>query len=129
MEKKQVWIFQYRRAYDDDYVEVFDKKPSREFLDKMLMEQLLPDEFSERNTTPNFERNESSDPCYYEELYSCEINVVDPENEAKQSDEEKFHHARKSLLDLYDFTSKIYPDTASAIGIAEDTLRKEKVQS
>ena len=79
--KKQVWVFQYRRAYDDDYVEIFDKKPSRKFLDKMLMEELLPDEFSESNTTPRFERNESSDPCYYEELYSCKINVVAAKNQ------------------------------------------------
>ena len=48
--KKQVWVFQYRRAYDEDYVEIFDKKPSRKFLDKMLME-LLPDTFTENETT------------------------------------------------------------------------------
>ena len=40
MEKKQVWVFQYRRAHDDDYVEIFDKKPSRKFLDKLLVELL-----------------------------------------------------------------------------------------
>ena len=77
MEKKQVWVFQYRRAYDEDYVEIFDKKPSRKFLDKLLVEELLPDF---EGTTPAKERL-SSDPCYYEELYSCEINVVATEDQ------------------------------------------------
>lgn len=75
--KKQVWVFQYRRAYDDDYVEIFDKKPSRKFLDKLLVEELLLDF---EGTTPARERL-SADPIYYEELYSCEINVVATENQ------------------------------------------------
>ena len=124
MEKKQVWVFQYRRAHDDDYVEIFDKKPSRKFLDKLLVELL---DFE--GTTPAKERLSKDFPIYYEELYSCEVRKVAPSNEAKKSVEEKFHDARKALLDLYDFTSKTYPDTASVIGMAEDTLRKEKVQS
>ena len=125
MEKKQVWVFQYRRANDEDYVEIFDNKPSRKFLDKLLVEELLLDF---EGTTPAQER-ESCDPIYYEELYSCEIRKVDSENEAQKSDEEIFQHATKSLEDLYDFVSKIYPDTASAIMMAEGTLEKEKVKS
>ena len=127
MEKKQVWVFQYRRAYDEDYVEIFDKKPSREYLDKLLVEEFFCGADFE-GTTPAKERL-SGDPIYYEELYSCEINVVATDNEAKQSDEEKFQHARKSLEHLYNFVSKIYPDTASAISMAEGTLEKEKVKS
>ena len=77
MEKKQVWVFQYRRAHDEDYVEIFDNKPSRKFLDKLLVEELLLDF---EGTTPAQER-ESGDPIYYEELYSCEINEVATENQ------------------------------------------------
>ena len=80
--KKQVWVFQYRRAYDEDYVEIFDKKPSRKFLDKMLMESLLPDTFTENDTTPHKTR-QSSDPVYYEELYTCEVNKLHQEEIAK----------------------------------------------
>lgn len=80
--KKQVWVFQYRRAYDEDYVEIFDKKPSRKFLDKMLMESLLPDTFTENETTP-YKTRHSSDPVYYEELYTCEVNELQQEEVAK----------------------------------------------
>ena len=78
--KKQVWVFQYRRAYDEDYVEIFDKKPSRKYLDELLVEELIGDF---EDTTPAKERL-SADPIYYEELYSCEVNVVDPKNLAKE---------------------------------------------
>ena len=74
--KKSIWVFQYRESGEEDFVELFDKKPSRKYLDKLLYE-LLPFTFDHDDLTPSKQRLNKEDPVYYEILYKCEVNQIE----------------------------------------------------
>ena len=56
--------------------------------------------------------------------YVCEVCGDYPDNQDIEK-YFKYKEANKKLGDLYDFVSKSFPDTASAISVVEDTLKKE----
>jgi len=119
----KVWIYKFRESGEEDDVVVFASKPSREQMDKVLLEY-LDQLFIDHGTTPAKERANRENPdkfhydLYYEDLWErglVDVNVLNN----KESLEEK-------LAELYEMAKKIDPDTASVISMAEDTLRKSK---
>ena len=114
---KKVWVFKFRESGDEDDVVVFDSKPSREQMDQVLLDN-LDQLFFDNKTHPDQERARSNDDdfeyLYYEDLW--ERNLLKGEKK----------YLMQKLGELYEIAAKIDPDTASAISIAEDTLRKSK---
>ena len=120
----KVWIFKFRASGDEDDVVVFDSKPSREQMDQVLLEY-LDQLFIDHGTTPSEERakenNEDFEYLYYEDLWEREFldyHLVEASR--------KKEHLQQKLAELYEIAEKIDPDTASAISMAEDTLRRSK---
>jgi len=120
----KVWIFKFRESGDEDDVVVFDSKPSREQMDQVLLEY-LDQLFIDNNTAPAEERAKREDPnkflydLYYEDLWEREV--------LSGSDDKKLPQwLQWKLAELYEMAKKIDPDTASAISMAEDTLRRSK---
>ena len=70
--------------------------------------------------------NGDNDMCVHSG-YVCDVCGEYPDNQDIEN-YLKNKEARKKLGDLYDFVSKSFPDTASAISVAEDTLMKEIYQ-
>ena len=119
-----VWVFKFRESGDEDDVVVFDSKPSREQMDQVLLEY-LDQLFIDHGTTPSEERakenNEDFEYLYYEDLWEREFldyHLVEASR--------KKEHLQQKLAELYEIAEKINPDTASAISMAEDTLRKSQ---
>lgn len=72
---KQVWIYQFRKAHEDDCVSVFGNEPSRKALDDVLMHDIC--DFKDNNTTPEIERNNGfKNVEFYDELYTAEIQTI-----------------------------------------------------
>ena len=116
---KKVWIFKFRESGDEDDVVVFDSKPSREQMDQVLLEH-LDQLFFDNKTHPDQERARSNDDdfeyLYYEDLWEREV--------LRGAEDKKY--LEEKLADLYEWAEKSHPDVASAISIAEDTLRRSK---
>ena len=122
----KVWIYKFRESGEEDDVVVFASKPSREQMDKVLLEY-LDQLFIDHGTTPAKERANREDPdkfhydLYYEDLWEREFldyHLVEASR--------KKEHLQQKLAELYEIAEKIDPDTASVISMAEDTLRKSK---
>ena len=121
---KKVWVFKFRESGDEDDVVVFDSKPSREQMDAVLLEH-LDQLFFDNKTHPDQERANREDPdkfhydLYYEDLWEREVLSGSEDKKLPQ-------WLQWKLAELYEMAKKIDPDTASAISMAEDTLRKSK---
>ena len=117
-----VWVFKFRESGDEDDVVVFDSKPSREQMDAVLLEH-LDQLFFDNKTHPDQERARSNDDdfedLYYEDLWEREVLSGSEDKKLPQ-------WLQWKLAELYEMAKKIDPDTASAISMAEDTLRKSK---
>ncbi len=112
-----VWIFKFRESGDEDDVVVFDSKPSREQMDEVLLDN-LDQLFFDNKTHPDQERAREDDDdfeaLYYEDLWEREV----------LSGAEDKKSLQQKLAELYEIAEKIDPDTASAISMAEETLRR-----
>ena len=121
---KKVWVFKFRESGDEDDVVVFDSKPSREQMDAVLLEH-LDQLFFDNKTHPDQERANREDPdkfhydLYYEDLWEREVLSGSEDKKLPQ-------WLQWKLAELYEMAKKIDPDTASAISMAEDTLRRSK---
>ena len=114
----KVWVFKFRESGDEDDVVVFDSKPSREQMDEVLLEY-LDQLFIDNGTTPAQERAKEEEYLYYEDLWEREFldyHLVEASR--------KKEHLQQKLTELYEIAEKIDPDTASAISMAEETLRR-----
>jgi hypothetical protein len=118
----KIWVFKFRESGDEDDVVVFDSKPSREQMDQVLLEY-LDQLFIDNGTTPAQERARRNDDdfedLYYEDLWEREFldyHLVEASRKKK--------HLQQKLAELYEIAEKIDPDTASAISMAEETLRR-----
>ena len=120
----KVWVFKFRESGDEDDVVVFDSKPSREQMDAVLLEH-LDQLFFDNKTHPDQERANREDPdkfhydLYYEDLWEREVLSGSEDKKLPQ-------WLQWKLAELYEMAKKIDPDTASAISMAEDTLRRSK---
>tara|TARA_R100001463_G_scaffold101506_2_gene155959 strand:+ start:416 stop:664 length:249 start_codon:yes stop_codon:yes gene_type:complete len=76
MAMTNVWVFKFRESGDEDDVVVFDSKPSREQMDKVLLEY-LDQLFFDNKTHPDQERARENDDdfeyLYYEDLWEREL--------------------------------------------------------
>ena len=119
---KKVWVFKFGESGDEDDVVVFDSKPSREQMDAVLLEH-LDQLFFDNKTHPDQERARSNDDdfeyLYYEDLWEREVLSGSEDKKLPQ-------WLQWKLAELYEMAKKIDPDTASAISMAEDTLRRSK---
>jgi len=122
MAMNKVWVFKFRESGDEDDVVVFDSKPSREQMDAVLLEH-LDQLFFDNKTHPDQERARSNDDdfeyLYYEDLWEREVLSGSEDKKLPQ-------WLQWKLAELYEMAKKIDPDTASAISMAEDTLRRSK---
>lgn len=113
-----VWIFKFRESGDEDDVVVFSSKPSREQMDEVLLDN-LDQLFIDNETTPAQERANEEEYLYYEDLWEREVLSGSEDKKLPQ-------WLQWKLAELYEMAKKIDPDTASAISMAEETLRKSQ---